>query len=725
MTTVSTAERGNILKLVAGMFNAAPGAAYLQEFSEAFAAMGRDYGALARALGQTAAFKGLYPPQQGADAFTTQFLGTLGLQLKLEAQTWVKAQLAAGKPHWQVMVEALAAIVETSDPGYAGARQLLEKKAAVAEYFSGAMAASSDSLEYLQAVLGKVTAAADVSTPAALRALVDAGLRGVEPHPDPDPDPGPGPDPHPDPDPGIQIVEFAPPRDDTLALQHLAAGTQLRISGRNQTLADSNRDQYTGAITLDAPQGEELTITLDNTARVDGRLAVHALTLRDNPQDPADTSAVRTLRIVSNGQRDTHNAVFNLSAESTGQLLLSGTQDLALDMWSAAGLPQQSWTLDASALTGKLKFTAFAPTVNRLDASPVASTWKGGASAGDELSFFLGELDITQGTRISGFETLRFTDAATVDARATTGVQHWISDWGRSMKLLHLPSQASVQVSDGRNDGEAQQFHTDQGGANATLDILMKGPSAQVQEIATSGFGTVRIKLDSNEPNQSKAFRLDLAKTAVDVQMHPLEPLQLDHAQAQDVEQSHWINTRLSQLIVTGGQGLANGAVADTLDLNQLPRTLKLLDVSGYQGHVSLSVQWPFVNTIAGVKYTSGNTTIKIGGYGLDASDFAHGFNGMQGVTTFEFTRDALSKQAGFSWDIANFAGIKEMHSSLGNLTVLDLRGLGVHGIQELKLAQTAGDTVITDESGQKNFKIVLSGQSAADLGLENFIFAH
>ena len=50
MATVSTAERGNILKLVAGMFNAAPGAAYLQEFSEAFAAMGRDYGALARAL---------------------------------------------------------------------------------------------------------------------------------------------------------------------------------------------------------------------------------------------------------------------------------------------------------------------------------------------------------------------------------------------------------------------------------------------------------------------------------------------------------------------------------------------------------------------------------------------------------------------------------------------------------------------------------------------------
>ena len=722
MATVSTAERGNILKLVAGMFNAAPGAAYLQEFSEAFAAMGRDYGALARALGQTAAFKGLYPPQQGADAFTTQFLGTLGLQMKLEAQTWVKAQLAAGKPHWQVMVEALAAIVETSDPGYASARQLLEKKAAVAEYFSGAMGSSSDSLEHLQAVIGTVTASADVSSPTALRALVDAGLAGLNPNPHPDP----GPDPHPDPDPspGIQIVEFAPPQDNPLTLQHFAAGTQLRISGRNQTLTDSNRDQYTGAITLDAPRGEELAITLDNTARVDGRLAVHALSLRDNPQDPTDTSAVRTLRIVSNGQRDTHNAVFNLGAESVGQLLLSGTQDLALDMWDAAALPQQSWTLDASGLNGKLKFTVFAPTVNRLDASPVASTWKGGASTADELSFFLGELNITQGTRISGFETLRFTDAATVDARATAGVQHWISDWGRGMKLLHLSSQASVQISEGRNDGEAQQFHTDQGGANATLDILMKGSSAQVQEIATSGFGTVRIKLDSNEPNQGKAFKLDLSKTAVDVQMNPLEPLQLNHAQAQDVEQSHWINTKLSQLIVTGGQGLVNGAVTDTLDLNQLSRTLKLLDVSGYQGHVSLSVQWPFVNTIAGVTHTSGNTTVKIGGYGLHATDFAHGFAGMNGVTTFEFTRDALSKQAGFSWDIANFAGIKEMHSSMGNLTVLDLRGLGVHGLQELKLAQTAGDTVITDESGQKNFKIVLSGQSAADLGLENFIFA-
>ena len=42
MATVTTQERTNILKLVAGMFNAAPGAAYLNEFTDAFVAMNKD-----------------------------------------------------------------------------------------------------------------------------------------------------------------------------------------------------------------------------------------------------------------------------------------------------------------------------------------------------------------------------------------------------------------------------------------------------------------------------------------------------------------------------------------------------------------------------------------------------------------------------------------------------------------------------------------------------------
>ena len=49
---ITTQEQTNILKLVAGMFNAAPGAAYLNEFTDAYVAMNKDLGALAAGLGQ-------------------------------------------------------------------------------------------------------------------------------------------------------------------------------------------------------------------------------------------------------------------------------------------------------------------------------------------------------------------------------------------------------------------------------------------------------------------------------------------------------------------------------------------------------------------------------------------------------------------------------------------------------------------------------------------------
>ena len=72
MTTVFTQDRTNILKLVAGMFNAAPGAAYLNEFTDAYVAMNKDLGALAAGLGRRPGSRLAYqppaaPPPAGAD----------------------------------------------------------------------------------------------------------------------------------------------------------------------------------------------------------------------------------------------------------------------------------------------------------------------------------------------------------------------------------------------------------------------------------------------------------------------------------------------------------------------------------------------------------------------------------------------------------------------------------------------------------------------------------
>lgn len=158
MATVTTQERTNILKLVAGMFNAAPGAAYLNEFTNAFVDLNKDLGALANALGQTGAFQSLYPSFLTADEFANKFLDTLGLKANTEAQDWVKAKVNAGESFASVAFQALVAIDASTADDFKAARDQLANKAAVAEHYSVTLQASSDDLATLQNVVAKVTA---------------------------------------------------------------------------------------------------------------------------------------------------------------------------------------------------------------------------------------------------------------------------------------------------------------------------------------------------------------------------------------------------------------------------------------------------------------------------------------------------------------------------------------------------------------------------------------
>ena len=172
---ISTQERTNIIKLVVGMFNAAPGAAYLNEFVDAFDAMGNSYEGLATALGNTGAFKSLYPSSLTNEEKATKFLKTLGLENNTEAQEWVAGKLNAGEAMSSVILQALVAIIETTSPDFADAQALLNNKAAVAEYYSVTLGQSSDDLATLQGQLSNVKADSDVSSPDAIEALLPDG----------------------------------------------------------------------------------------------------------------------------------------------------------------------------------------------------------------------------------------------------------------------------------------------------------------------------------------------------------------------------------------------------------------------------------------------------------------------------------------------------------------------------------------------------------------------
>ncbi|MCL5740683.1 MAG: hypothetical protein M1430_07465, partial [Betaproteobacteria bacterium] len=155
---ITTQERTNILKLTVGLFNAAPGANYLSEFTSVFEANGHNYGALALTLGTTGAFNSLYPNFQTASEFATKFLTTLGLQGNTEAVDFVTAKFNAGVPKAQIIYDAVVALDATTSATFANAKAILVNKAAVAENYSVTLGASSTSLDALQATLANVTA---------------------------------------------------------------------------------------------------------------------------------------------------------------------------------------------------------------------------------------------------------------------------------------------------------------------------------------------------------------------------------------------------------------------------------------------------------------------------------------------------------------------------------------------------------------------------------------
>lgn len=155
---ITTQERTNILKLTVGLFNAAPGANYMSEFTSVFEANGHNLAALAGTLGTTGAFQSLYPNFQTASEFATKFLTTLGLQGNTEAVDFVTAKFNAGVPKAQIIYDAVVALDASTSAEFAAAKAILVNKAAVAENYSVTLGASSTSLEALQGALANVTA---------------------------------------------------------------------------------------------------------------------------------------------------------------------------------------------------------------------------------------------------------------------------------------------------------------------------------------------------------------------------------------------------------------------------------------------------------------------------------------------------------------------------------------------------------------------------------------
>ena len=159
-----------VLKLVAGMFGAAPGKSFLDPLVVELDTYGEQH--LAVDLGNSLFFKSLYPTDQGGYAFANAWLAALvpGYTTTnpnhLWALNWIAGRIDSGVPVGQVVMEALHAVQarSTDDPTWGATVTRLNEWTALATHFSVDLALSGSSLAQLQDALhAPVFAGAEVN----------------------------------------------------------------------------------------------------------------------------------------------------------------------------------------------------------------------------------------------------------------------------------------------------------------------------------------------------------------------------------------------------------------------------------------------------------------------------------------------------------------------------------------------------------------------------------
>lgn len=170
---ITVGQQTQILKIVVGLFNAAPGATYLTDLAN-FISAGGTMQNLAQALAATTVFTGTLAGRVTQPAIVTQLMSNFGLTYNTgtlaaagvnasdDTQTWLNAQVVANTNYGDIIYTATTLLNDTAwvaaHPRFQSIADTLTNKAAVAAYYSATLAISSTSLTALQAVVSAVTA---------------------------------------------------------------------------------------------------------------------------------------------------------------------------------------------------------------------------------------------------------------------------------------------------------------------------------------------------------------------------------------------------------------------------------------------------------------------------------------------------------------------------------------------------------------------------------------
>ncbi len=183
---LTLAEQNALVQVAVGMYDAAPGGVYLNDFTN-FVEAGNSIQALVNVLAGSPSFQApaFFPNSltngQFGVKFIDQLVGTdVAAADKAWAASWIEGQLNAGVSRGDAIINAVSALsaIPFTDPAWGTASQAYANKVTVAQYYSVVAGGNATDIGELQAVIADVTATSDVSTPAAIDAIIQASGSG-------------------------------------------------------------------------------------------------------------------------------------------------------------------------------------------------------------------------------------------------------------------------------------------------------------------------------------------------------------------------------------------------------------------------------------------------------------------------------------------------------------------------------------------------------------------
>lgn len=159
---ISSQQQTQLLQMTVGLFNAAPGTVYMNQFATM---LNNGVGVvdLVKSLANSSAFINLYPVFDTNKDFATKYMNnllgnTVSTTNKTWATNWMTSQLEAGATRGDAILSVLVALLgispDSSDWG--GAVKQFNNKIAVAEYYTMTKNGSATDLATLQGTVSNV-----------------------------------------------------------------------------------------------------------------------------------------------------------------------------------------------------------------------------------------------------------------------------------------------------------------------------------------------------------------------------------------------------------------------------------------------------------------------------------------------------------------------------------------------------------------------------------------